>query len=241
MPDKFESSKKYYSKKNVADEYDNERFATTGGKMFDEFEKKVVISNLPKNSKNIKILDAGAGSGRFTVEIANLGYNVVSCDFSQAMLETISTKIEKMNLNTKVELSQQDILDLKFDDNEFDFICCMRVSVNLDTRENLIKGLLELIRVCKPGGVIVFDVVNPMSIAILGSTKESMIKLNEVKRLLDSIPEIERYQFSGRRILSQTIFEKTPLFLLGLVDKVDLVLSNLFPGLCVRIYFVIKK
>ena len=83
-------SKKYYISKKVAEEYDAERFLSLGGKMFDQFEKNVVISNLPK-SKDTKILDAGAGSGRFTIEMAKRGYQVNSCDFSPAMLEIIKS------------------------------------------------------------------------------------------------------------------------------------------------------
>ena len=233
------SSKGYYSQREVADGYDEERFTTAGGKMFDTFEKNVVISNLPKNSEGVKVLDAGAGSGRFTIEMAKRGFDVVSGDYSPAMLDAIISKIKELGFENHVTLSKQDVTNLTFNDGEFDFICCIRVFVNLDTIENEVKALKELIRVCKPEGTVVFDIVNPKSLAVFGPAKESMITMKKAKDIILAIPGIEIKKCFGRRILSQTAFEKSPTFLLGLVNRLDYGLSKIFPFFCVRIYFVI--
>ncbi|MCK4454549.1 class I SAM-dependent methyltransferase [Candidatus Parcubacteria bacterium] len=225
----------------MADGYDEERFTTTGGKMFDTFEKNVVISNLPKNREGVKVLDAGAGSGRFTIEMAKRGFDVVSCDYSSAMLDAIKSKIKALGFENRVTLSKQDVPNLTFNDDEFDFICCMRVFVNLDTIENEVNALKELIIVCKPGGTVVFDIVNPKSLAVFGQRKSSMITLEKAKDIILSFPEVEIKKCFGRRILSQTTFEKAPPFLLGLIDRFDHVLSKIFPFFCVRIYFVLIK
>jgi ubiquinone/menaquinone biosynthesis C-methylase UbiE len=225
----------------VADSYDEERFTTVGGKMFDTFEKNVVISNLPKNHEGVKVLDAGAGSGRFTIEMAKRGFDVVSCDYSSAMLDAIKSKFKTLGFENRVIPSKQDVTNLTFNDDEFDFICCMRVFVNLDTKDNVIRALKELVRVCKPGGTVVFDIVNPKSLAIFGPAKDSMITMKKAKDIILAIPGIEIKKCFGRRILSQTGFEKAPTFLLGLVDRLDYGLSKIFPLLCVRIYFVIIK
>lgn len=235
------SSKEYYSRRKVADGYDEERFTTTGGKMFDTFEKNVVISNSPKNPEGVKVLDAGAGSGRFTIEMVKRGFDVVSCDYSPVMLDATKSKIKELGFKNRVTLSKQDVTNLTFNDNEFDFICCMRVFVNLDTIENEVKALKELIRVCKPGGTVVFDIVNPKSLAIFGPAKESMITMKKAKDIILAICGIEIKKCFGRRILSQTAFEKSPTFLLGLVDRLDYGLSKIFPLLCVRLYFVLTK
>lgn len=235
------TSKSYYSRPEVAKTYDEERFTTAGGKMFDAFEKNVVISNLPKNREGIKVLDAGAGSGRFTIELAKRGFDVVACDCSSAMLDVIRLKTEKLGLENSVVLSKQDVTNLTFGDDDFDFVCCMRVFVNLDTIESEVKALKELVRVCKPGGTMVFDIVNPKSLAVLGPKKSSMVTLKEAKDVILSIPGIRIKKYFGRRILSQTAFEKTPAFLLGFVERLDYVFSKIFPSLCVRIYFILEK
>lgn len=234
-------SQKYYSDKKVAENYDIERFLTPGGIMFDEFEKSVVISNLPMNNTNAKILDAGAGSGRFTIEIAKRGFHVIACDYSPAMLDVIRSKIENFGLTDNVELSRQDITQMTFKSNEFDYVYSLRVLVNLDTKDNERKALNEIIRVCKPGGKILIEFVNPLSIASLGPKKESMMSMKEVKNMIFTYPNVTLKKALGRRILSQTAFERCPGFLLGVLDKLDSGLSGLFPFLGVRTYYVIEK
>lgn len=234
-------SQKYYSDKKVAENYDAERFLTPGGRLFDEFEKSVVISNLPKNNAVVKILDAGAGSGRFTIEIARKGFNVVACDYSEAMLGTIRSKLQTLNLTNRVLLSRQDITRMTFGDNEFDYICSLRVMVNLDNVENEMKALHELMRVCRPGGTVVVEFVNSLSIARIGPRKESMVTMSMVKDIISKIPNAKLEAAFGRRIVSQTAFEKSPRCMLKILDIIDSGLSKLFPYLCVRTYFVITK
>lgn len=233
-------SKEYYSRQKVAEEYDSERFISLGGKMFDKFEKDVVISNIPDN-KNVEILDAGAGSGRFTIEMAKKGYKVNSSDFSPAMLDVIKSKLNKYGLEKNVRLSRQDVTNLTFPENKFDYISCIRVLVNLDTIANEEKAIREFVRVCKPGGTVVFDIVNSMSLAFLGPNKESMITMKKTKDIISTIPGIKIKKVFGSRILTQTAFEKTPDLLMGITNLVDRLLSYIFPYFCVRIYFVLTK
>ena len=234
-------SQRYYSRNEVAQNYDSERFSTLGGQMFDLFEKFVVLSYLPENPKGVKVLDAGAGSGRFTIEMARKGFYVVACDYSEAMLEIIRSKLQALKLTNKVTLSNQDITQMTFDDNEFDYICSLRVMVNLDSIENEVKALHELVRVCKPGGRIVVEFVNSLSIAGISTKKESMISMGSVKQKITGIPNAKLEAAFGRRILSQTAFEKSPKCVLNILDVIDSGFSKLFPYLCVRMYFVITK
>jgi len=234
-------SQQYYSRNEVAQNYDSERFLTPGGQMFDLFEKSVVLSYLPHSPKGVKVLDAGAGSGRFTIEIAKKGFDIVSCDYSEAMLGIIRSKLQTLNLTNRVLLSRQDITHMTFDDNEFDYICSLRVMVNLDTVENEVKALHELVRVCRPGGTVVVEFVNSLSIAGIGPKKESMISMSSVKDIIPKIPNAKLEAAFGRRIISQTAFEKSPQCMLKALDVIDSGLSRLFPYLCVRTYYVIKK
>lgn len=209
--------------------------------MFDLFEKSVVLSHLPQDSKGVRVLDAGAGSGRFTIEIARKGFDVVACDYSEAMLGIIRSKLQALNLTNRVLLSRQDITQMTFEDNEFDYICSLRVMVNLDTVENEVKALNELVRICRPGGKVVVEFVNSLSIARMGPKKESMVPMSTVKGIISKIPNAKLETAFGRRIISQTAFEKSPQCLLKALDVIDSGLSKLFPYLCVRTYYVIMK
>lgn len=234
------NSKDFYSKIDNANNYDKERFTSHAGKIFDKFEKNFVISNLPIEH-NKKILDAGAGTGRFSIEIAKKGFNVVSCDYSNAMLTIINNKSHMNNLTDKIELYKEDITDLSFKDNEFDFISCIRVLVNLDTKDNIIKCLNEFNRVCKNEGIIVLDFVNLKSIASLGTIKDSYITIDEFKEIITSISDLEIVELFGRKILSQTLIEKVPNIFLKPLDKLDKWLSNKLYQFSIRIYVVLIK
>lgn len=234
-------SKEYFSDVVVAQNYDKERFFSVWGKMFDKQEKDVVISNLPIDIKNIKALDIGAGSGRFTIELAKKGITVNSCDYSQPMLDIIKLKIKETELEKFISLSKQDITSLTFQDDQFDFICCIRITDNLDTRVNVEKAIMELIRVLKPEGTVVFDVINPISIAGLGPKKSSMLSLIETKKIILTIPGVKIKKYFGRRIVSQTAYEKCPVIFLKYLDVIDKILSKIFPLFCVRIYFILTK
>lgn len=233
-------SKEYYSNTSVAEGYDNERFTTKAGQMFDKFEKDVILNNLPKTVDGI-VLDAGAGTGRFTVEIAKRGFKVYSCDQSQAMLDIIKSKSGLLNLKNQVEICKEDLTDLSFENDKFDFIGCMRVLVNLDTKKNLSYGVNELIRVCKPQGTIVFDIVNSKSVAALGPRKDSMISVKEMKEILSNNSDVKIKKCFGRRILSQKAFDVVPNLFLKPLDILDNILSRIFPSISVRVYFVLEK
>ena len=51
MSDTMDKLKQYYSDISVAREYNQDRFTSKAGKMFDSFEKDIVISNSPKGYK----------------------------------------------------------------------------------------------------------------------------------------------------------------------------------------------
>jgi len=209
--------------------------------MFDALEKSVVVSACDSISRGGKALDAGAGSGRFTVELASRGLHVFACDTSQAMLNLLRSKIEHLQLQTLVDISRQDLTSLALRSDQFDLVVCIRVLVNLDTRQNLVKGLAELVRVCKPGGRIVFDNVNPMSLAILGKRKESMVKTDDLKGMIESMPGITLEVGFGRRILTQTLYNIVPSLFLEPLDLVDRNLSRMLPKYSVRNYYVLRK
>lgn len=240
-PNQKEPSLDYYSGNDVAQHYDSERFSTAAGRMMNAIESNAVLSNIPSSVEGPIVLDAGAGSGRFTIELAVKGIRVVACDYSRAMLHVIESKAEQSNLRCRIDLTRQDIRDLAFRDNVFDYVFSIRVSVNLDTRENLQRALRELVRVCKPNGTILLDIVNPKSLAAFGPTKSSMASLSDVRKLIASIPGVTLQQCSGRRLVSQTAYEHTPPFLLRFIDSVDSLLSRSFTSFCVRIYLVLRK
>lgn len=100
----------------------------------------------PKN-----ILDVATGTGDFAIAATKIsGAKVVGIDISEGMLAVGRRKIEKKGLTESVELQKADSENLPFDDNLFDAAI---VGFGVRNFEDLKKGLSEIYRVLKPGGV----------------------------------------------------------------------------------------
>ena len=56
-----------------------------------------------------RILDAGGGTGRWTVKLAAQGYDLTLTDISQGMLDVARTKVEAQGLAGRVTILRQDI------------------------------------------------------------------------------------------------------------------------------------
>jgi demethylmenaquinone methyltransferase/2-methoxy-6-polyprenyl-1,4-benzoquinol methylase len=97
------------------------------------------------------ILDVATGTGDFAIEATKIeGSSVVGIDISEGMLEVGLQKIRKKKLTDKIELLKADSENLPFDNNKFDAVI---VGFGVRNFENLKKGLTEINRVLKPGGV----------------------------------------------------------------------------------------
>ncbi len=101
-------------------------------------------------NKNMRILDAGCGSGLVGIELKKEGYiNLKGIDFSQSMLDTIPDKI--YNSIELIDLNDP----LYFEDNYFDAIMCVGTFTYGHVK---VHALNEFIRITKNNGLICFTV-----------------------------------------------------------------------------------
>ena len=101
-----------------------------------------------KKIKNLKILDAGCGAGRFTYLLSKYHpKEIYGLDLSFRNIK-IAKKIFK---NKKIRFLQGNVLNLPFKRENFDFVYSSGV---IHHTNNFKKGLKELIRVCKKNGHI---------------------------------------------------------------------------------------
>lgn len=96
-----------------------------------------------------RCLDAGCGGGRFSFAMALMGAaSVVGIDVSAEGIADANRRREAMGAN-QVSFRQSTLIELPFDDGEFDFVCCSGV---LHHTVSIERGLSEIHRVLKPGG-----------------------------------------------------------------------------------------
>ncbi len=116
-----------------------------------KWRKKVV--KMVANTKPRKILDIATGTGDFAIMLAEIKpEKIVGLDISQGMLEVGKKKVAEKGLNNLIEMVLGDSENLPFEDNSFDAVT---VGFGVRNFENLDKGLSEINRVLRPGGIFV--------------------------------------------------------------------------------------
>jgi demethylmenaquinone methyltransferase / 2-methoxy-6-polyprenyl-1,4-benzoquinol methylase len=113
--------------------------------------KKAIGLLRPLNPK--EILDVATGTGDFALQALSLRPDkVTGIDISEGMLEIGKKKIQQRGLTAKVELYRGDSENMLFEENKFDAVT---VGFGVRNFENLEKGLIEILRVMKPGAMLV--------------------------------------------------------------------------------------
>ena len=107
-----------------------------------------------------EVLDIATGTGDLAILMAQTtAGRIVGLDISAGMLEVGRKKVAAKNLQNKIELVLGDSENMPFADGSFDAIT---VAFGVRNFENLEKGLAEILRVLKPGGLLVIlETSNP--------------------------------------------------------------------------------
>ncbi|UJH91052.1 bifunctional demethylmenaquinone methyltransferase/2-methoxy-6-polyprenyl-1,4-benzoquinol methylase UbiE [Antarcticibacterium sp. 1MA-6-2] len=116
-----------------------------------KWRKKVVKKVQDQKPENI--LDIAISTGDLAISFAPSGAKeIVGLDISEGMLAVGRKKIAEKGLSEKIKMVQANSEALPFDNNSFDAIT---VAFGVRNFENLEKGLGEILRVLKPGGIFV--------------------------------------------------------------------------------------
>ena len=142
--------------------------------------KFLEIFEQDKEKSEIKILDVGAATGRYSVPLAEEGYDVSAVELVKHNLARLKQK------SSAVKAYQGNAMKLKrFEDNTFDLVLVFGPMYHLHEKEEKLKALQEAKRVVKPGGVIlVAYIMNEYSV-ITYAFKEKHIKEGIEKGMLD--------------------------------------------------------
>lgn len=125
-----------------------------------------------------RVLDAGSGPGRFSIEVARLGATVTVLDISNQQLELAKRKLSDAKVLSGVDkFIKGDIVDLSiFQDNRFDLVICFGGAISY-TCEKRYEAVKEIIRVTRPGGVILISVMSRMGVH--NAVRKNMIPILE--------------------------------------------------------------
>lgn len=143
-----------------------------------------IDTSVPK--ENIQILDIGAGTGRYSVALANEGYNVTAVELVKHNLGLLKAKKSSVKaiLGNALNLS-------KLPENFYDVTLLFGPMYHLFGFEDKKKALLEAKRVTKPGGVIlVAYCMNEYGVITYAFKEKHILECVEENRLTEDFHTI---------------------------------------------------
>jgi demethylmenaquinone methyltransferase/2-methoxy-6-polyprenyl-1,4-benzoquinol methylase len=129
--------------------------------------RKKAIKKLKRYDPKV-ILDVATGTADMAIMACKLldPDRIVGIDISEQMLNAGRKKVEKEHLVDKIQLQTGDSEAINFRENTFDAVM---VAFGVRNFENLEKGLLEMLRVLKPGGqIVILEFSKPKQTAVRG-------------------------------------------------------------------------
>jgi len=129
-----------------------------------------------------RVLEIGAGAGRFTQVLAELTSHITVADISPGQLALNRQQAEAHGFDHAVEQRVEcDMTDLHgiFADEEFDAVVCLGGPVSY-LFERAADGIRELMRVTKPGGPIFLEVMT-----LWGIIHEMLFSVVEIDRAVN--------------------------------------------------------
>ena len=129
--------------------------------------------------ENDRILEVGAGTGRYSLYYASKGYKVDSVELIQSNIDVFKTKIkDDMDIN----VIKGNALDLSmYEDETFDVTLVLGPLYHLFTKENKEKAISEALRVTKKGGMIFLAyITNDAVILSYGLRKGNLLRIPEL-------------------------------------------------------------
>lgn len=108
------------------------------------------------------ILDAGGGPGRYTIELARKGYDVVLFDLSRECLNEAERRVRNARVKNRVKnVVQGSITDMsQFADESYDAVVCLGALSHLVEKKDRESATSELVRVTKASKPIFISVIN---------------------------------------------------------------------------------
>ena len=140
---KFTELEKHYNKFN-----EDKRLTRRHGQVEYITSMKYIHEYL-KDMDNPSILDVGAGTGRYSVALAEEGYDVTAVELVKYNLGILKSK------GSTVKAMQGNAMNLKkLDDESFDMTLVFGPMYHLYNHDDKLKALSEAKRVTKKGGII---------------------------------------------------------------------------------------
>jgi S-adenosylmethionine-dependent methyltransferase len=158
----------------LAEKYDEKIHFNLGA----EIRNRIVFRTLDKfiHQKPCKILDAGGGTGFYSIPLALKGHEITVLDVSEKMLEKARESASKHGISERVETVRGSMARAIFPGSSFDVILCHLAFGYTEPS----RTLSEFYRVLKDNGILFLTVANKYFYCIKESLTGDFSKVKEI-------------------------------------------------------------
>ena len=143
-----------------------------------------------------RILEVGAGTGRYSLNYAAKGYQVDSVELVEKNLNILKSKVVD---NMNISAVQGNALDLNmYSDNTFDITLILGPLYHLYDEVDIKKAISEALRVTKKGGKIFIAYITDDAVVLsYGVRKKNLGRLKEICDENWKVPKLKEEIFSS--------------------------------------------
>lgn len=221
--------------------YDANRFTDIGGQVIDSIEKEAIWTLVGGPSSEAVLLDVGSGTGRFSLVAVEKGYRTIGLDGSFPMLMVHREKLMSKQCYSESQLIQSNALNLPFRDACVDVVLSVRMLNQLEHDSQRLDAIVEMLRVCKPCGKVVFDLANAFSIGYLGGNFSHLSRVGRIEKELREMFFSIRISVTGRFFIPFSAFLISNSHFPKVLKRIDALLSRFLGRFCTRVYVEIRK
>ena len=222
-----------------AEDYNQVRFTSVGGRWAHEIELGLVEELLLKLHSGAEVLEVGSGTGRILLPLATQGMRVSGVDASPWMLEKLHTLFEEQGVEG--DIRQGEAGNLPFDSEQFDYVFCLRVLSLTESHDYAMKSIKEMLRVLKPGGFLLLDLLNGSRLRCWPLAKPNIpFNVSKVARHTEQLGATLKYR-RGAFFFGLATYPKLPDWIVPFVTPLDRLCSRVLPSFANRNYLCLQK
>ncbi len=187
-----------------------------------------------------RVVEIGAGTGRFTLAALARGVPVLATDVSEGLLSTLRQKLESAGLTNRCRVQSEDIFKLSFDDGSVDYVYSIHVLprfLNLDDQR---AAIAEVARTLRTGGRFLFNFRNANSLIYGRFDRMHAARPRDIEEFLRAAG-MRIVEKRGKWLLTGKLVRMLPAPLRPLAAAVDRLLWRFRPDRAWDVFIVAEK
>jgi SAM-dependent methyltransferase len=179
------------------------------------------------------ILEIGAATGRYTLELARRGYSITCVDLSAVLLEECRKNLTQERIEKKVRFIQADVRDLsQITERTYDAALLMGPLYHLVEEEDRLSALRQVYDLLRKDGIIFSTFISRLGILgdLMRNVPDWIEDQAEVKFVMEIGRDPEDYPSGGFRGYFANASEIAPLH--EALGFENLALAGVEPGIC---------